>query len=95
MILIGPCMLLAPLVAVLVVIALPLWPVAIAVLGVLWLVVWPLERATTLVGLRVMRGWSRAVGRTFYFVLKPWVYLDTRYPDAPQQPDSSQPRCES
>ena len=83
-ILIGPCMLLAPLVAVLAVLALPLWPIAIVIVATTWLLVWPIERVMALCGLRVMQGWSVALGRTLYYVVKPWVYLDTRYPNAPR-----------
>ena len=75
-------MLLAPLVAVLAILALPLWPVAIALLGVVWLLLWPLERVISFTGAPAMRGWSAAVGRVFYIVLKPWVYIEKRYPRA-------------
>ena len=81
-ILIGPCMLLAPLVAVLAVLALPLWPVAIVIVATTWLLVWPIERVTALCGLRFMQGWSVALGHTLYYVVKPWAYLDKRYPMA-------------
>jgi hypothetical protein len=60
--------------------AIPFWPVALVILGALWLLVWPIERLAALVGLRGLTGWSAAVGRVFYIVLKPWVYLDKRYP---------------
>ncbi len=73
-------MLVAPLVAVLAILALPLWPVAIVVAAALWLVVWPLERLLPHVGLRFMQGWSTFLARTLRYVVKPWVYLDERYP---------------
>lgn len=82
MILIGPCMLLAPLVAVLAFLAVPFWPVAIVLVATAWLVVWPLEHGLALAGVQLMQGWSAWVARTLYNVVKPWVWLDTRYPNA-------------
>ena len=83
-ILLGPCMLLAPLVAVLAFLALPLWPIAIVIVAAIWLLVWPMERVMALFGLRFMQGWSVSLGRTLNYVVKPWVYLDKRYPAAPR-----------
>ena len=76
-------MLLAPLVAVLALLAVPLWPVAIVMIGALWLLTWPLERGARLLGLAAFRGWSAAIGRTLFVVAKPWVYLNSRYPTPP------------
>lgn len=84
MVLIGPCMVLAPLVAVVAFLAVPFWPVAIVIVAAIWLVVWPIERVMKLLGVGVMQGWSAKIGRTLYYVIKPWVYLDVRYPNGPR-----------
>ena len=76
-------MLLAPLVAVLALLAVPVWPVAIAVISVLWLLIWPLERAARLVGLAAFRGWTARIGRALFIVAKPWAYLNDRDPTPP------------
>lgn len=70
-------MFVAPLVPVLVLLALPLWPVAIVLTAVLWLVTWPLERLLALVGVRALDGASRRVGRWFRIVVAPWKLFDT------------------
>lgn len=69
-------MLLAPLVAVLAILALPLWPVAIVAVGLAFLVLWPIERLLGLAGLTWIQGWSAAVGRAFMIVLRPWHFFD-------------------
>ncbi|MFI5310660.1 MAG: hypothetical protein ACHQQ3_05475 [Gemmatimonadales bacterium] len=81
-VLIGPCMFLAPLVLVVALLAIPLWPVAIVLIGACWLAVWPLERLVALAGFRGMRGWSAAIARLFVTVLRPWDYFDAPRKDS-------------
>lgn len=76
MTLIGPCMFVAPIAAVLAILALPLWPVAIVLLAILWVLVAGLERVTTKLGIGVMTGWTKKVGHWLHFSLKPWHYFD-------------------
>lgn len=68
-------MLVAPLVPIVALLLLPLWPVAIVLVGAAWLVVWPAERLSALAGGSAFRGWSEALVRTFKLVLKPWSYF--------------------
>jgi hypothetical protein len=77
-ILLGPCIVLAPLIAVLALLALPLWPVAIVLLGLLWLLVWPMEHLALVLGLRDHAGVSDTLRRWFLNVLRPWVYFEER-----------------
>ena len=81
---IGPCMFVAPLVFVLALLAIPLWPVAIVVLSALWLVAWPLEHLALLFGLRGMRGASAKVGKWWRFIVAPWKLFDP--PKRPRPP---------
>ena len=73
--LIGPCMLLAPLVVLLVPVALVLWPVVLAALGAAWLVTLPVA-----VALWVADGspphWHAVLGRWFTYTLRPWQYFE-------------------
>jgi hypothetical protein len=75
-VLVGPCMLVAPLVAVVAILCIPLWPVAIVVVGMAWLVVWPLEQLARRAGSVAVAGWSARVAKAFVTVLKPWNYFD-------------------
>ena len=74
--LLGPCMLLAPAVFVLAILAVPLWPVALALVGVTWLVVWPLEQLLGALGIAATQGWCSKIGRLFRVLLTPWKYFD-------------------
>jgi hypothetical protein len=86
-------MLLAPLVAVLAILALPVWPVAIVLVGAAFLVLWPVERLLGLLGTGLMSGWSAAVGRAFMLVLRPWRYFDPPRPAAaPEQQQTNPPQ---
>ena len=85
-------MLLAPLVAVLAILALPLWPVAIVLVGAAFLLIWPVERLLGLLGTRWMSGWSAVVGRAFMLALRPWRYFDAPRPAAaPEQQETNPP----
>lgn len=79
MILIGPCMFVAPLLVVLLPIALVLWPPALILIGLAWLLTWPLARGDK------SSGGARAhhkIGRWFWTVLRPWDYFDIPKPAA-------------
>jgi hypothetical protein len=80
MILIGPCMLAAPLVAVLAILAVPLWPIAIVVLAVARLVFWPFERLVTAMGYSWATRASSKLAVWFKMALKPWSYFDPPKP---------------
>ena len=73
---IGPCMFVAPLVPIALLIAIPLWPVALVGLAVMWLVTWPLERACRILGVRLFQGASATLTRWFRTVLTPWTFFD-------------------
>jgi len=72
----GPCVIFAPLVFLLMVLAIPLWPVAIVVVGLMWLIVWPLERLSKALGMNALRGWSANVAYWFIIALKPKYFFD-------------------
>lgn len=71
--LIGPCMFVAPLMVVLVPIALVLWPPILLLTGLAWLLMWPFAR-----GREVSRTGRahRTLGRWFRTLLTPWNYFD-------------------
>ena len=71
-----PCAIFAPLIFVLFILALPLWPVALVLVGLAWCVVWPLERLLSALGAGAMRGWSAWIGYAFVVILKPWYFFD-------------------
>lgn len=73
---IGPCILVAPLVLVLVLLAIPLWPVAIVCTALLWLIAWPLERVLALVGVHRVSGSSRRVRAWLRVAVAPWRLFD-------------------
>lgn len=72
----GPCMFVAPLVPILMLVAIPLWPVAIVLVTGLWLVVWPLERATRMMGMHRLDGASAKVGTWLKIVVRPWILFE-------------------
>lgn len=80
--LLGPCTLLAPLVLILAIAAVPLWPVALVLVGAAWCVVWPAERLLGAIGVTAMQGWTASIGRLFRALLTPWTYFD---PPSPPQ----------
>ena len=71
--LIGPCMFLAPLVVLLIPLFVVLWPPVLLLTGLTWLLVWPFA---------AVGQWSRAraaqatLGRWFRMLLTPWTYFD-------------------
>jgi hypothetical protein len=74
--LIGPCMFVAPLLVVLVPVAVVLWPVVLAATGMAWLVLWPLARGARAVGVAWPTRWAAGAGRLFVTLLRPWNYFD-------------------
>jgi len=86
-VIIGPCMFLAPVVFVLMLLAIPLWPVAIVVVTVMWLVTWPVEQMLRLVGIRRADGAAATVARWLRVVVKPWVLFEK----AARPPSASPP----
>jgi hypothetical protein len=81
--LLGPCMLVAPLVVVAMVIAIPLWPVAIVVTAGCWAFAAAGEALLTLLGVHVLDGWELAMRRVLLLVLTPWSYFDPKRPASP------------
>ena len=75
-VLFGPCMFVAPLLIVLIPVAVVLWPPVLLLLGVLYLVLWPFALAAK----RLRVGWmvsaNAALGRWFIVLLRPWRYFD-------------------
>jgi hypothetical protein len=72
-ILFGPCMFVAPLLVILLPVAVVLWPPVLAILGALWLVTWPLAAISQGSGLARAHA---ALGRWFIVLLRPWRYFD-------------------
>jgi hypothetical protein len=72
----GPCVIFAPVVFVLMVLALPLWPVAIILLGLLWCLVWPVERILRAIGLNAKSEWSNHVAYWLVVAIKPKYFFD-------------------
>ena len=73
---IGPCFFLAPVVAVLAVLAIPLWPVCLAVLLVMLIIVWPIEQIGTRLGIGALRGASARVWGWLRWMSTPWNWFD-------------------
>ena len=78
--LIGPCLVVAPVVGAVAVLAIPLWPVSIVALGVAWLVAWPVEHALLVLGVIERARASPALGRYVGFALRPWTIFDPSRP---------------
>ena len=72
-VLFGPCMLVAPLLILLIPVAVVLWPPVLVLLGVLYLLLWPF--AALMQGGAIARAHA-AVGRWFMVLLRPWRYFD-------------------
>lgn len=77
---IGPCMLVAPLVFLVGLLLVPLWPVAIVTIAALWVVVWPLEQVLLLLHVRAVKGMSRRVGQWLRIVTRPWILFEQKVP---------------
>lgn len=73
---IGPCFLLAPVVAALALLAIPLWPIALVLLLIVFILTWTVELVGTRLGLTRLRGRSAAVWRAFIWLRTPWNWFD-------------------
>jgi len=73
---IGPCMFLAPVVAVLGILAIPLWPVVLAALLLSYVVAWPVEKLASLVGVHALDGASATIWRWTKWMSAPWNWFD-------------------
>ncbi|MBI3504414.1 MAG: hypothetical protein HY059_06200 [Proteobacteria bacterium] len=89
--LIGPCFFLAPVVAVLAVLAIPLWPVCLAVLFAMFVVVWPVEQVVTRLGVTRMRGASARVWGWLLWMSTPWNWFDLPKKAPPAVPPAAPP----
>jgi hypothetical protein len=88
--LLGPCMFLAPLVMVLAILAIPLWPVVLVALGAAWLIVWPAAFLARALGIHSLDVAAAKLGGWFRFMLTPWTYFDVpAKPAAPAVSDAS------
>lgn len=72
-------------VVVLLVLAIPLWPVALAVLAAALVATWPLEQLLGLVGLRLLRGASARLGIWLRWMSAPWNWFDMPAKSAPPE----------
>ena len=75
-VLVGPCMFAAPLLILLVPVALVLWPVVLVVLGVSYVLLWPFGRLSASLGGPWLPSQVAKIGRWFIFMLHPWRYFD-------------------
>lgn len=87
--LIGPCMFVAPLLVVLIPVALVLWPPTLLVLGIVWLILWPFAVAAHDDPSKGVVHARRTVGHWFRTVLTPWTYFDV--PQVPPPHAASHP----
>ena len=69
-------MVVAPLVAVAFILAIPLWPVAIVTTFCCWLLAAVFEMLLGFAGIEALDGWSAAMWRLFLTILTPWSYFD-------------------
>jgi hypothetical protein len=75
-VLIGPCMFAAPLLVLLVPVAVVLWPVVLVALGASYLLLWPAAILSSRLGYPRLRDGHAAIGRWFVTCLRPWNYFD-------------------
>jgi hypothetical protein len=83
-VLFGPCMFVAPLLILVIPIAIVLWPPTLVLLGLLYLVVWPFAAIGRRLGVRWLATAHARIGHWFVVLLRPW-----RYFDAPRDGNSS------
>jgi hypothetical protein len=77
-------MFIAPLLVVLIPVAIVLWPPVLVIVGALWLVTWPLALIAEKSGLARAHA---ALGRWFIVLLRPWRYFDA--PPVKAKPDAA------
>ncbi len=73
--LLGPCMVAAPVVAVAGILLLPLWPLAILLVGLLRLAVFPMAWIARRAGMAWGHTVSGQLATAFRLVLRPWTYF--------------------
>lgn len=96
---IGPCFFLAPIVAVLAIVALIAWPFVVVAALVPWLLAWPLERLLVAAGMDAARGLFARATRVMRLVAMPWSWFNgipkpgaaRTIPDEPPAPPSARP----
>ncbi len=72
----GPCMFVAPLLIVLIPVAVVLWPPVLLLLGVLYVLLWPFALAAKRFRVNWITSAHAALGRWFIVLLRPWRYFD-------------------
>ena len=72
----GPCMFVAPLLVVLIPVAIVLWPPVLVILGAIWLVTWPFAAIGRKIRADGVVRAHAALGRWFIVLLRPWRYFD-------------------
>jgi hypothetical protein len=72
----GPCMFVAPLLFLLIPVAIVLWPPVLLLLGVSWLLVWPFAEIARRLGGTSLPRLHAAMTRWFIVLLRPWRYFD-------------------
>jgi len=75
-VLFGPCMFIAPLLFLLIPVAIVLWPPALVLLGLLYLALWPFAAIGRRLGVRWIPALHAAMRRWFIVLLRPWRYFD-------------------
>jgi hypothetical protein len=72
----GPCMFVAPLLFLLIPVAIVLWPPVLLILGVLWILVWPFAAFARNLGVVWLPRFHAAMTHWFVVLLRPWRYFD-------------------
>lgn len=87
----GPCMFLAPLLVVLIPVAIVLWPPVLVTVGLLWLIVWPFAAIGNRLGAAGLGRLHARLGRLFVVLLTPWNYFNTPPAVKGAEPAGAQP----
>lgn len=85
--LLGPCMVMAPLVLLAIPVGIVLWPPALLLLGLAYLLLWPFAALAGGRGSRGIPALHARVGALFRTLLTPWNYFDAPA-DAPPAADA-------
>ena len=75
-VLFGPCMLIAPLLFLLIPVAIVLWPPVLLILGLLCVIVWPFAALGRAFGVGWIQSMHATMRRWFVVLLRPWRYFD-------------------
>ena len=75
-VLFGPCMFIAPLLFLLIPVAIVLWPPVLVILGLLYLIVWPFAAIARQLGIKWLPSLHEKMRRWFIVLLRPWRYFD-------------------